>query len=300
MDQGEVGELGAICAIGVPVPQSLRMTLLEKVRDYGGRFGLAWVVLRSTQWIVDRAAIAADSLTPLLQALSDRLNDRLVRYEVDRRLSGPGTRNNLLYSLERKREAYDNYDWRDDGKEWTREAAEALGVDHVAWETNLVTELIEPYVRPEDTVLEVGPGAGRWSATLQPRCSRLILADVSPVCMDLCRKRFSDCTNVEYLLAPDGTLASVPASTIDVVWSYNVFVELDRAWGARYMREIRRVLTPGGLAVIHHYIRSPFKIDTISMGRLIKGDGFELLEQNYSVPLSDNEVVSVFRRPPPG
>ena len=276
------------------------MTLLEKVRDYSRRFGLAWVVLRSTQWIVDRIWIAADSLAPPFQALSDRLNDRLVRYEVDRRLSGPGTRNNLLYSLERKREAYDNYDWGDEGKEWTLEAAEARGIGHAAWETNLVKELIEPYVRPEDTVLEVGPGAGRWSARLQPRCSRLILADISPVCIDLCRGRFSDCTNVEYRLVPDGTLASVPASTIDVVWSYNVFVELDRAWAARYMRGIHRVLTPGGLAVIHHYIRSPFKIDSIGMARLIKGEGFELLEQNYSVPLSDNEVVSVFRRPLPG
>ena len=128
----------------------------------------------------------------------------------------------------------------------------------------------------------------------------MILADISPVCIDLCRGRFSDCTNVEYRLVPDGTLASVPASTIDVVWSYNVFVELDRAWAARYMRGIHRVLTPGGLAVIHHFIRSPFKIDATGMGRLIKGEGFELLEQNYSVPLSDNEVVSVFRRPPPG
>jgi cyclopropane fatty-acyl-phospholipid synthase-like methyltransferase len=40
--------------------------------------------------------------------------------------------------------------------------------------------------------------------------------------------------------------------SVDVVWSFDVFVHVSPLETERYVAEIRRVLRPGGRAVIHH------------------------------------------------
>ena len=106
---------------------------------------------------------------------------------------------------------------------------------------------------PEGTaVLEVGPGAGRWSEVLLRRATKLVLVDVSERPLELCRDRFAGDERVETVLSSGSDLAGIPDGSIDAVWSFDVFVHVAPLDQAAYLEEIARVLAPGGVAVIHH------------------------------------------------
>jgi ubiquinone/menaquinone biosynthesis C-methylase UbiE len=100
--------------------------------------------------------------------------------------------------------------------------------------------------------LEIGPGAGRWSQALAERAARLVLVDVSERPLELCRERFDGDARVELVLSSGSDLPGVSDGSIDAVWSFDVFVHIAPCDQAAYLREIARVLAPGGVAVVHH------------------------------------------------
>ncbi len=54
------------------------------------------------------------------------------------------------------------------------------------------------------------------------------------------------------VLSSGNDLPSVADSSVDAIWSFDVFVHVAPVDQAGYLAEIARVLTPGGVAVIHH------------------------------------------------
>jgi SAM-dependent methyltransferase len=141
------------------------------------------------------------------------------------------------------RERWTGWDWSRGGEEWT--ASEE-------WKRALIDDVLMRWIPEGVVVLEIGPGAGRWSEALQPRAERLVLVDVSERPLELCRKRFDSAVNVDYILSSGSDLPGVGESSIAAVWSFDVFVHLAPSDQAEYLDEIARVLTPGGIAVIHH------------------------------------------------
>lgn len=136
--------------------------------------------------------------------------------------------------------------WPKHGDEWNRQAA-ACGIDYDAWKQSMVAHLIAPYAGP--SVLEIAPGHGRWTEHLIPRFGRVVAVDLSPSCIEYCRQRFTGAANVDYFVT-DGT--TLPDVAVDFVWSFDAFVHMDRGVIASYLKEIARVLKPGGIAIIHH------------------------------------------------
>jgi len=143
-----------------------------------------------------------------------------------------------------------DYDWSEDGDEWSGQARYA-GVDYSDWKRSLVEALIEPYARGAD-VLEIGCGHGRWSGEILAFCRTLTLSDLGESCIESCRRRFAEANNVRYEVSDGVTLPADLDESIDFVWSFDAFVHMDQSVIAAYMREIGRVLRPGGRAVIHH------------------------------------------------
>ena len=54
------------------------------------------------------------------------------------------------------------------------------------------------------------------------------------------------------MLSAGSDLPGVPDGSVDVVWSFDVFVHVSPLDQAGYLAEIARVLRPGGRALIHH------------------------------------------------
>lgn len=145
------------------------------------------------------------------------------------------------------------YAWPKDGDEWS-EAAEACGVPYEQWKGQLIRTFMVQHLRPQHTALEIGPGHGRWSVELQKRVPSgvLHLVDLSPSCVEFCKKRLSDGKNVMYHVTDGKSLSGVGTSSVDFVWSFDTFVHIEEDEIRGYAKELHRVMRPQSIGVIHH------------------------------------------------
>jgi ubiquinone/menaquinone biosynthesis C-methylase UbiE len=105
---------------------------------------------------------------------------------------------------------------------------------------------------PAGTILELGPGHGRWSQYLRHRCDELILVDVAEQCIDSCRRRFADATNIGYHVGDGKTLPMVADRSVDFAFSFDSLVHAEADVMEAYAGELSRVLKPDGVAFLHH------------------------------------------------
>jgi ubiquinone/menaquinone biosynthesis C-methylase UbiE len=143
----------------------------------------------------------------------------------------------------------EKHGWQADGDEWNGMAAHC-GQPYPAWKAALVEEVLLPSARDAD-VLEIAPGHGRFSAEWVPVARSAVLVDLNQSCLDACRQRLEG-HDVTYVLTDGTTLPGVPDASIDFVWSFDSFVHMEPDVISAYLREIRRVLRPGGRFTLHH------------------------------------------------
>lgn len=198
-----------------------------------------------------------------------RAVDRLVE-AIERKHRLPG-----FLGAETQGVIWDSYDWSRQGEEWT--ASEE-------WKRSVVETLLRPHVEADRDVLEIGPGAGRWTVELQPLARTLALVDVSAACIAQCKERLRTTHNVHYAVN-DGRTLPFEAATFDRVWSFDVFVHVGREDIASYLCELFRVLRPHGRAMIHHTadggIRGRWRshMTTEAFAELARAAGLEVLRQ---------------------
>jgi SAM-dependent methyltransferase len=138
---------------------------------------------------------------------------------------------------------WDNWDWSAAGDEWTPSPD---------WKQSVVKNFIDPYFDGRERVLEIGPGAGRWTEYLIGKCQELIGIDISETCVKTCRERFSAYPHAKFELGNGADLQSIETATIDGIWSFDVFVHINDTEFNSYVSECARVMKPGAVGVIHH------------------------------------------------
>lgn len=145
------------------------------------------------------------------------------------------------------------YAWTQDGDEWCQQA-EACGVPYEKWKDQLARTFLIPNLHPDSTVLEIGPGHGRWSALIPHRIPKgiLHLVDLSPSCIEFCKKRLVEHQNVIYHVNDGKSLSMLEASSIDFVWTFDTFVHIEEPEVRTYARDLHRVMNPQSMGVIHH------------------------------------------------
>jgi SAM-dependent methyltransferase len=109
-----------------------------------------------------------------------------------------------------------------------------------------------PFLGQCDVLLEIGAGGGRFTEVLLPRCRRLIAVDTSPAMLALLAERFPGDGRLECRLVDGQGLGLIGNECVDAAFSYGVFVHLQHWDIYRYLTELRRVLRPGGKALIQH------------------------------------------------
>lgn len=136
--------------------------------------------------------------------------------------------------------------WQAGGDEWSGPWG---GTDSLWWGT--LMPRIHGFV-PAGTLLELGPGMGRWSVYLRGLCDRLILIDVSEHCVDALRERFAGDGGVGCHLGDGRTLPMVPDASVDLAFSFDSLVHAEADVLDAYAHELARTLAPDGVGFIHH------------------------------------------------
>lgn len=151
-----------------------------------------------------------------------------------------------MSSIEQNRRFYDAYPWSRGGDEWARD----WNTTEMQWWGSIFPR-IRRYL-PATTIVEIGAGYGRWSAFLRAHGERLVLVDISPRCIEACRERFHGCDDVDVRLTEGRTLPGVGNGEAGFVFSFFSLVHADVDTLQCYLDEIRRVLSPDGVAFLHH------------------------------------------------
>jgi len=169
-----------------------------------------------------------------------------------------------------------SYDWSRRGEEWSNTPE---------WKNSLVEYLLKPHIPVGSTVLEIGPGGGRWTEYLLQRASHLTVVDLTPTCIDICKERFKEFHNIEYFVNDGRSLDFIAETSIDRVWSWDVFVHISSEDVRKYVRHLARVMKPQGQGLIHHAKhgrrRSGWRSDMTNtkMCEFCKEFGLEVLHQ---------------------
>jgi SAM-dependent methyltransferase len=99
-------------------------------------------------------------------------------------------------------------------------------------------------------VVEIGCGVGRLTRVIAREAGSVRALDVSPRMIERARSLNASLPGVSWLVGDGESLAGVDSSSADVVVSHVVFQHIaDPAVTLGYVREIGRVLRPGGWAV---------------------------------------------------
>ena len=105
-------------------------------------------------------------------------------------------------------------------------------------------------IGPDDRVLEIGCGIGRMTRAIAARAGSVVGLDVSAEMVARGRRNLAGLGNVELLVGSGRDLGVVADASVDVVYSFIVFQHIpDPEVTCGYVREIGRVLRPGGWTV---------------------------------------------------
>lgn len=172
----------------------------------------------------------------------------------------PKVENHDLRTVEWNRYVWDHYAWPKDGNEWT-EMAQFSGTPYEKWKDSLAKTFLIPYLGEKKTVIEIGPGHGRWSEMIAGRVcgGGLYLVDISPSCLEYCRNKIIQyhvmpIRNDGKSLAGDNGLEEyrIHSDSVDFIWSFDTFVHIEEPEVRSYVKEFARALKHAGMGVIHH------------------------------------------------
>lgn len=188
---------------------------------------------------------------------------------------------------------------RNDGFYWDQYAREQIAlhpnqVVGAEWKNEeRFVALLEKYATPGTDSLEIGCGGGRITKIASRLVGRLQATDVSTEMLRNCALTVQ-CPNVSFHKTDGFTLSAFAEESVDLVFSHDVFVHFSSHEVYAYLREIKRLLRPKGVALISFY-------SFVTHFDLFKEMSFRLLKRHATAPpmrvhFVTEEIISVMLR----
>jgi SAM-dependent methyltransferase len=114
----------------------------------------------------------------------------------------------------------------------------------------LMLDMVGLEIRRDESVLDIGCGVGRLTRALARRAGHVYGLDVSPQMLQLAEEHNGQLDNVTWLQGDGRGLGPLDDASVDGCFSHVVFQHIpDPAITLNYVREMGRVLRPGGWAL---------------------------------------------------
>ena len=146
-----------------------------------------------------------------------------------------------------------------------------------------------PYVHPDLTCLEIGPGGGRWTRYLLT-CLDLYCVDYHQELLDELASNFR-APGLHLIKNNGDDFPSVPESCVDFLFSYGVFVHLELDVIAKYLQNMQRVLKKTSTVILHYSdmnkelarnTKGFSDNDPDRMTSLVRSSGYDILEEDVT------------------
>jgi len=154
-----------------------------------------------------------------------------------------------------------------------------------------------PYIHPDKTAIEIGPGGGRWTRYLLG-FGKVYAVDYHQPLLDELARNYRAPHLI--MVKNNGTdFPGIAEGSIDFIFTYDVFVHLDLPIIEAYLRSIRPLLKPDGCVVMHYSDKTKEKArlnggfsdnDPERMCAAILASGFEILEEERKMTASSAVV----------
>ncbi|MFT5208284.1 MAG: ubiquinone/menaquinone biosynthesis C-methylase UbiE [Candidatus Omnitrophota bacterium] len=143
-------------------------------------------------------------------------------------------------------------------------------------------------------VLEIGVGHGSHAQLIAPRCRSFTGIDLTNGAITMTRKRFEVFDISGNILQMDAENMSIPDASIDWIWSWGVIHHSSNT--NQILKEIHRILRPGGQATIMVYHRSFWKyyIECGIFRGIFKGDWWKYKSLNKILQNSADGALARF------
>jgi 2-polyprenyl-3-methyl-5-hydroxy-6-metoxy-1,4-benzoquinol methylase len=138
--------------------------------------------------------------------------------------------------------------WEREGHEWSPGQTAAGG--EMLWWRGLLPRIAMHL--PVASILEIGPGFGRWTQQLLRHCDQLTAIDLTERCVEHCRVKFASHPGFTAWTNDGESLDVVPDESVDFVFSFDSLVHAEAPVLRSYLRQLARKLRPGGSGFIHH------------------------------------------------
>jgi SAM-dependent methyltransferase len=103
-----------------------------------------------------------------------------------------------------------------------------------------------PRITPQSVVLELGPGTGRYTRHVLPRCHEMILVDYSELVCNWLREYLEGKGRFRVHHIDRPAFPGVPNASVDFAFANGVFEHIDPDDTDFFLQEFHRVLKPGG------------------------------------------------------
>lgn len=111
-------------------------------------------------------------------------------------------------------------------------------------------ERVGRYLTPGAVALDLGCGMGRVARYVSEQCAQVWAVDASPRMLDLAAEYLADRANVRFARCYDTSFPEVPDASVDLAYSILVLQHMEREDAFCLLKELLRVLRPGGTAYL--------------------------------------------------